>query len=98
MKGGSSTDRLRHSPMFRYIRHNHLWEITYRPLTNETSPEYQTAMQKLTQVCTASPAAQLAMEKLALHLLCYPTGEVRAVSSWALSWCTALVHTAWILI
>ena len=42
--------------MSRYIRHNHLWEITYRPLINESSPEYQTAMQKLTQVCTATTA------------------------------------------
>ncbi len=39
--------------MSRYIRYNHLWEITYRPLTNESSPEYQTAMQKLTQVRAA---------------------------------------------
>ena len=36
--------------MRRYIRYDHLWQIHFQPLTDESSGEYKAAIQKLLQV------------------------------------------------
>ncbi|CAL5225804.1 g8581 [Coccomyxa viridis] len=64
-----------------YIRHNHLWEITYRPLTNESSSEYQTAMQKLTQVSSVKSAASQAVSTDAAVTSAYALTIEKAVAS-----------------
>ncbi|CAK0779632.1 hypothetical protein CVIRNUC_004824 [Coccomyxa viridis] len=43
-----------------FIRSNHLWEISFRPLTNESSAHYQKAIDTLTKVVEAQEAAEAA--------------------------------------
>ena len=54
-EGGGSA-----SPACRFIRSNHLWEISFRPLTNESSADYQKAIDTLTKVVEAQEAAEAA--------------------------------------
>ena len=55
VRGGGSA-----SPACRFIRSNHLWEISFRPLTNESSADYQKAIDTLTKVVEAQEAAEAA--------------------------------------
>ena len=48
------------SPACRFIRSNHLWEISFRPLTNESSAEYHKAIDTLTKVVEAQEAVEAA--------------------------------------